>query len=127
MPIIDFHAHIFPNPIEKVIPQIPRLGPEGGDGGGRIVARGTPEDIGAHTVDGAPRVSGKILFGTLSSTVSGGGQTSFRDAAGRSAGGAQPVGPGQGATLRDASGRWQGSISGTTKSGPARPESSRKK
>ena len=33
---------------------------------------GTPEDIGAHTVDGAPRVSGKILFGTLSSTVSGG-------------------------------------------------------
>ena len=32
MPIIDFHAHIFPNPIEKVIPQIPRLVPEGGAG-----------------------------------------------------------------------------------------------
>jgi len=33
---------------------------------------GTPEDIGAKTLEGAPLVSGKILFGTLESPVSGG-------------------------------------------------------
>jgi uncharacterized protein len=33
---------------------------------------GTPEDIGAFTVEGPMAVSGKILFGTLESAVSGG-------------------------------------------------------
>ena len=33
---------------------------------------GTPEDIGATTVEGAVAVSGKLLFGSLESAVSGG-------------------------------------------------------
>ncbi|WP_297372027.1 cupin domain-containing protein [Acidocella sp.] len=33
---------------------------------------GTPEDIGAATVEGAVKVSGKLLFGTLQTPVSGG-------------------------------------------------------
>jgi hypothetical protein len=33
---------------------------------------GTPEDIGAQSLGPAPRVAGKILFGTLDSPVSGG-------------------------------------------------------
>jgi len=33
---------------------------------------GRPEDIGAHTVEGPITVSGKILFGSLEQTVSGG-------------------------------------------------------
>lgn len=64
--------------------------------------------------DGSGRLVG-------SSTTSGAGQTSFRDAAGRSSGAAQPAGSGVGATLRDGSGRLQGSISGTTKASPGRP------
>jgi predicted TIM-barrel fold metal-dependent hydrolase len=32
MPVIDFHAHIFPNPIEKVLPHIPKLVPKGAAG-----------------------------------------------------------------------------------------------
>lgn len=33
---------------------------------------GTPENIGAQTLDGSVRVSGKIVFGTLEAPVSGG-------------------------------------------------------
>lgn len=29
MPVIDFHAHIFPNPIEKLLPLVPKLVPPG--------------------------------------------------------------------------------------------------
>ena len=29
MPVIDFHAHIFPNPIEKALPYVPKLVPPG--------------------------------------------------------------------------------------------------
>jgi uncharacterized cupin superfamily protein len=33
---------------------------------------GTPEDIGAQTLDGAVKVAGKIVFGSLDAPVSGG-------------------------------------------------------
>ncbi|MBU6374491.1 MAG: amidohydrolase family protein [Bdellovibrionales bacterium] len=29
MPVIDFHAHVFPNPIEKALPYVPKLVPPG--------------------------------------------------------------------------------------------------
>jgi excinuclease ABC subunit A len=45
----------------KVADWIVDLGPEGGDGGGRIVAQGTPEDIAANAASHTGRYLGAIL------------------------------------------------------------------
>ena len=40
------------------------MGPEGGDGGGRIVAQGTPEDVAAEPASPTGRYLAKMLAGT---------------------------------------------------------------
>jgi excinuclease ABC subunit A len=45
------------------------LGPEGGDGGGRIVAEGTPEDIVANPESYTGRFLGPMLVGVVTKRV----------------------------------------------------------
>jgi excinuclease ABC subunit A len=43
------------------------LGPEGGDGGGQIVAQGTPEQVAARAESFTGRYLGRVLSGSPSS------------------------------------------------------------